>query len=121
MKKVIKLLASIIASFLLIQCILYQKKTTFIFENKSDLHVDSVTFTINKYKNKITNIRPGKREVYEILRDSVDTNLHDITIIGSIFCSGKLIKGGFYHNDLSGSLNDQYTLTLNSNMTTTLE
>ena len=121
MKKIIELVGFITISLFLIQCVLYNKKTTFVFENKSDLLVDSVTFTINKYESKITNIKPDEKGIREILTDSIDVNLHDVTVIGSIFVNGQLIKGGFYHNDLSGSLNEKYTLTLNRDMTTLLD
>lgn len=121
MKKIIELIGCISISLFLIQCVLYNKKTTFVFENKSNLIVDSVTFTINNYKSKIINIKPAEKGLRVILNDSIDVNLHDVTVIGSIFVNGQLIKGGFYYNDLSGSLNEKYTLTLNRDMTTLLE
>jgi hypothetical protein len=120
MKKLIKLIVLVVLSFFLIQC-MYKEKITVFFENKSNLHIDSVIFKINNSKLKIININPSETATSEAFADSISTNKHDVTVVASIFTNGKLIKGGFYYNDLSGSLNSQYTLTLNSDMTTLLE
>jgi hypothetical protein len=120
MKKTVKLIGHLIISFFLVQCMFVGNKTTVVFENKSDLQVDSVLFTINKYKCKITKVGPAERGAKEIPKDSIDTNNHDVMVTGSIFVNGKLAKSQYDYNDLSGSLNDTYTLTLNRDLTVSL-
>ena len=108
-------------SLFLFQCVLSNTKTKVVFENKSDLQIDSVVLTINKYRCKIANIGPAERRTREILKDSIDTNKHDVMVRGFIFVNGNLIKDEYHYNDLSGSISESYTLTLNRDLTVSLK
>jgi hypothetical protein len=122
MKKTLGITGFITISLFVIQSVVSNKTTTVVFENKSNLQVDSVIFTINKYKGKkILNIGPGGRGIRKISADSIDTNKHDVMVMASIFGNGKFVKDGFYYTDLSGSLHESYTLTLRPDLTVSLK
>ncbi|MBS1554569.1 MAG: hypothetical protein JSU09_06565 [Bacteroidetes bacterium] len=116
-----KKIALVFVCGIFIQCIYFQKRTTFTVENKSDLFLDSVVFKVNNVTFSIKNISPSSEARQTIKTDSVRTNNHDVMITASVYSKGKLVKGGFYYNDLSGSLNPTYVLVLKADLTTTLK
>ncbi|MEJ7829170.1 MAG: hypothetical protein WKF91_13260 [Segetibacter sp.] len=91
------------------------------FQNKSDKFIDSVVVYIQNYKFSFNNINKHAEISKKISKDSIIINKHDITVHAYLYDKGKSnFEGGFYYNDLSGSLNDKYLIILNDNLNVTI-
>jgi hypothetical protein len=91
-----------------------------IFNNDSNVKIDSVIFHINSSTFISYNVGVKSQKQILINSDSVKLNNHDVVVRAEIFAYGNLFRGASFYNDLSGSLSNCYILNLKSDSTTTL-
>jgi len=119
MKSVLVFSVVIIISITLGNSCISDRYTVINFENNSDKVIDTAIIHIQNYKLSLFNIDPHTNIKRQVPKDSIASNKHDIMIRVYLFDKDKSqFKGGFYYNDLSGLLSNNYTLTLDSSLNT---
>lgn len=87
--------------------------TTLLFENRSELVIDSVVVYIQQYRMVFRKVLPNTSVSRLILHDSVQNRRNDFTIKARVY-AGSLTKQGMYHTRLSSLPDVMYTITHNS-------
>lgn len=110
---------TVILSIMAIACT--SGHTVIKFENRSEKFIDSAVIHVQDLKVVVTNISPHTEIVRRLSSAGIKLNKHDVTIRVYLYDKAKSkFIGGFYYNDLSGALNDKYTLTLREDLNTVI-
>jgi hypothetical protein len=97
-------------------CLSGSSETSISFVNKSSKQIDSALVSINGLQILFPAIKPSEQVTKTIFKESIPSNKHDVMITSNIFSKDtSKPTGGFYYNDLSGFVNDKYTITLTAN------
>lgn len=121
MKTALIILMLIILSIFLGKIFIFPSNTVLHFQNNSNKVIDTAIIYIQSYKLSIYKIAPHTNIKRRVPKDSIASNKHDITIRVNLIDKAKSnFKGGVYYNDLSGLLNNSYTLTLDDNLKTVI-
>jgi hypothetical protein len=97
-------------------CLSGSSETSISFTNKSNKKIDSALVSINGLQILFPAIKPNEQITKTIFKDSIPSNKHDVMIIANIYSKDTSKPAdGFYYDDLSGLINDKYTITLTAN------
>lgn len=93
-------------------------ETTLVFENKTNLKIDSVLFTVNNCTYTAYSIKPNSDFIKKVNFDTLKLNNHDILVSATIFIADSVPKYSYDYNDLTGTLEEEYKITLSENFST---
>lgn len=95
-------------------CFFHEKKCKVTIQNRSNLHLDSISIELNDYKKMMFNIRPNQTD--KLVIDGASIKLkHDVVYRFTAYRNDTIVnKKAFFSNDL-GYLPPRFGVIFNSN------
>lgn len=95
--------------------------TTVRVVNQSETVIDSIRVTVQTSKLLFINVPPGKVVEKKIAKADIHNNNHDVLVLSKLYLQkGNPLKDGLYYFDLSGEIDDEYTITVNKDLSTSI-